>query len=80
MTVRKLTWRGIIARRLARHHLSKPAPRAKLVDVVAEVCGIHAQVMPSAELSLGLRIADFRKRDLDSALWETRVLVKAYGI
>ncbi|TME39481.1 MAG: winged helix DNA-binding domain-containing protein, partial [Chloroflexi bacterium] len=36
--------------------------------------------MPSAELSLGLRIADFRKRDLDSALWETRVLVKAYGI
>ena len=80
MAVRKLTWRGVIARRLVRHHLTKPAPLAKLVDVVGEVCGIHAQVMPSAELSLGLRIAGFRKRDLDSALWETRVLVKAYGI
>ena len=80
MAVRKLTWRGVIARRLARHHLTKPAPLAKLVDVVGEVCGIHAQVMPSAEISLGLRLAGFGKRDLDDALWKKRALVKTYGI
>ena len=75
-----LTWKTALARRVARHHLLRPAPRARLVDVVSEVCGIHAQVMPSAELSLGLRIARFGARDLADALWERRELVKIYGL
>jgi len=77
---RRLTWNAVIARRLARHSLITPAPRTKLVDVVARVCGIHAQVMPSAEISLGLRIRGFTRVDLDDALWQKRELVKAYGI
>ena len=75
-----LTWKAVIARRLERHHLLTPAPQGKLADVVAEVCGIHAQVLPSAEIALGLRIRDFAKKDLDAALWKERTLVKAYGI
>ena len=75
-----LSWDAVFARRLARHHLLRPAPRARLADVVSELCGIHAQVIPSAELSLGLRIVGFRARDLADALWERRELVKIYGL
>src|SRR5687767_12821197 len=78
--MRRLTWRAVLSRRLARHHLLKPAPRAKLADVVADVCGIHAQVMMSAEISLGLRVAGLTKKEFDAALWEKRELVKTYGI
>ena len=48
--------------------------------MVSELCGIHAQVMPSAEMSLGLRVARFTARDLADALWERRELVKIRGI
>ena len=75
-----LTWKAALSRRIARHHLARPAPRARLADVVSELCGIHAQVMPSAELSLGLRVARFTARDLADALWERRELVKIYGL
>ena len=78
--VSRITWKSVIARRLVRHHLLRPAPKTDLVDVVADVCGIHAQVWPSAEISLGLRIANFTRRDLDVSLWEKRELVKAHGI
>jgi hypothetical protein len=77
---RGLSWKSVIARRLARHRLDAAAPRAKLVDVVSDVCGIHAQVMPSAEISLGLRIRDFTRAHLHDALWVKRELVKTYGI
>src|SRR2546423_1225166 len=43
------------------------------------MCGIHAQVMPSAELSLGLRVRGLTARSLGDALWKTRELVKTYG-
>ena len=75
-----LTWNAALTRRLARHHLLRPAPRSRLADVVSELCGIHAQVMPSAEVSLGLRIARFTARDLADSLWERRELVKIFGL
>ncbi|OLC53569.1 MAG: hypothetical protein AUH85_13925 [Chloroflexi bacterium 13_1_40CM_4_68_4] len=75
-----MQWPSVLARRLARHHLLRPAPRTSLADVVGALCGIHAQVMPSAELSLGLRIRGFTHEDLDDALWRRRELVKTYGI
>jgi hypothetical protein len=28
-----------------------------MVEVVGAVCGIHAQMMPAAELSVGIRVA-----------------------
>lgn len=78
--MRSLSWNEVLARRLARHHLLKPAPRLKLAEVVGDVCGIHAQVMPSAEISLGLRVKGFTKKQLDVALWDRREIVKTYGI
>ncbi|MDQ2953223.1 MAG: winged helix DNA-binding domain-containing protein [Chloroflexota bacterium] len=78
--MRKLTWDAIIARRLSRHHLVKPAARAKIADVVGDVCGIHAQVMTSAYHSLGLRIVGITRVDIDAGLWERRELVKTFGV
>jgi hypothetical protein len=65
---------------VARSHLLEPAPRQQLVEVVRDVCGIHAQVMGAAELSLCARVADVTQDDVRAALWETRVLVKTWTI
>ena len=75
-----LTWDQVRARRLARHYLRRPAPRDQVVDVVRAVCGIHAQVMSSAELSLGLRVSGLTRQELATELWERRRLVKTYGL
>ena len=75
-----LTWGQVWTYRLARHSLPAPAPVADLAAVTGAVCGIHAQVMPAAELSLGIRLAAGTKRDVQAALWEKRSLIKTYGI
>jgi len=80
VVTRRLSWGEVWGRRLARHFLVEPAPRERLVDVVGAVCGIHAQVMPSAEISLGLRVAGCARADLRTELWERRSLVKTYGL
>jgi hypothetical protein len=51
-----------------------------MVDVARSVCGIHAQMMPAAEISLGIRAAGITRQDVRAALWEERSLVKTYGI
>src|SRR5579859_4980023 len=80
MAMRAWTWRAVGARRLARHALLAPAPAARLVEVAGAVCGVHAQVMPAAEVSLGMRVAGVTRQDIRAALWETRRLVKTYGL
>jgi hypothetical protein len=52
----------------------------RLQDVVGQVCGIHAQVMASAELSLGLRVRHITRDEVAAALWRDRTLVKTYGL
>jgi Winged helix DNA-binding domain len=74
------TWRQVWQRRLDRHWLREPAPAERMLDVAADVCGIHAQVMPSAELSLGLRVRGIARADIRAALWQDRTLVKTYGL
>jgi uncharacterized protein YcaQ len=74
-----MRWDQVLARRLARHHLATPVARKDLVDLVGAICGIHAQVMPSAELSLGLRVRGLTAKGLADALWKSRELVKTYG-
>jgi hypothetical protein len=44
------------------------------------VCGIHAQVGASAELSLGLRVRDITRQHVRRALVDERTLVKTYGL
>ena len=66
--------------RLRRHWLAAGAPADQMLDVVGGVCGIHAQVTASAELSLGLRVAGINRQDIRDALWKDRILVKTYGL
>jgi hypothetical protein len=82
--VTSLTWAEVSARRLERHALSAPAPGARPAsaspaNVVAAICGAHAQVMSAAELSVGLRIPGSTRVDVRRALWEERTLVKTRG-
>jgi hypothetical protein len=75
-----VTWAQVRARRLARHSLTTRAARDRLIDVVRETCGIHAQVMAAAELSLAARVDGLVRQDVHDALWRDRSLVKAWTI
>jgi hypothetical protein len=75
-----LTWEEVRARRLRRSHLAERAPAERLIDVVRDVCGIHAQVMGSAELQLAARVEGITSAAVRDALWERRSLVKAWTI
>jgi hypothetical protein len=77
--VKSLTWKEVWGRRLARHALLAPRPKEELVEVVRDVCGIHAQVMPAAELSIGIRTIGVTRQDVQAELWQRRRLVKAHG-
>ena len=76
----ELTWDEVRVRRLARSHLVDRAPAERLVEVVREVCGIHAQVMGSAELQLAARVDGITQADVRAALWERRELVKTWTL
>ena len=78
--LRRLTWEQVRARRLARHHLAKPASRTRLVEVVREVGGIHAQVLSAAELALSARVRGLTQEHVSRALWEDRTLVKTWTL
>ena len=78
--MQSLTWAQVWTYRLARHALLTPAPAADLATVAGTVCGIHAQIMPAAELSLGIRVAGSTRQDVRAALWEHKSLVKTTGI
>jgi hypothetical protein len=65
---------------VARSHLLKRAPPRQLAGVVRDVCGIHAQVMGSAELSIAARVDGITQEDVRAELWEKRSLVKAWTI
>ena len=48
-------------------------------EIARAVCGVHAQVLSAAEVSLALRIDGATRADVRHALWEDRSLVKTYG-
>ncbi|OZB92358.1 winged helix DNA-binding domain-containing protein [Paenibacillus sp. XY044] len=75
----RLTWTEICARRLERHGLSASLEGIPFAQVASTLCGIHAQVMSAAELSIGLRTAAAKREHIHDALWSERSLVKAFG-
>jgi hypothetical protein len=75
----RMTWAEVCARRIERHALSAPSQAGRPAEVVSAMCGAHAQVMPAAELSIGLRIAGATREDVRGALWSERSLVKTRG-
>lgn len=74
-----MSWAQVCARRLDRHALSAPSRDARPADIVAAMCGAHAQVLSAAELSIGLRIAGITRAEVRDALWTERSLVKTFG-
>ena len=64
--------------RFARSHLARRVQAEQLVEVVRDVCGIHAQVMGSAELQLAVRVDGITQADVREALWERRTLAKTW--
>jgi len=74
-----LTQAQVTGRRLARNYLLEPAPAERLVDVVAGVCGIQAQVPAAAELGISARVAGITRQDVRDALLEKRTLVRTTG-
>ncbi|HEX6685480.1 MAG TPA: winged helix DNA-binding domain-containing protein [Candidatus Limnocylindrales bacterium] len=73
----EMTWEQACSRRLARHALIEPDE--SLAEVAGRVCGVHAQVMPAAEVALGVRTAGVTRKDVRAALWEDGTLVKTFG-
>jgi hypothetical protein len=76
----RLGWAQVIAWRAARHHLVERAPAKATLEVVADIAGLHAQVMSSAELTLATRVDDPSPDAVRHALWEERSLVKTWAM
>ncbi len=51
----ELSWPQVHAFRMARHHLTKRAPKKDLALVVGDIGGAQAQVMSAAELQVAVR-------------------------
>jgi len=75
-----LSWEQALAWRLGRHHLLHRAAPPDLVRVAGDICGLHAQLMSSAELSAWARVEGLQRGALDHALWERRELVKLWAM
>ncbi|MET9447134.1 winged helix DNA-binding domain-containing protein [Streptomyces cinerochromogenes] len=82
---RSLTWSQVAAWRLRRHHLvdplTAPDPGDAVEGVASALCGVHAQVMSSAEQAVAART---RLPDagaaVRAALWDDRRLVKTWAM
>jgi len=79
LTPASLAWSEVTARRMARHALTEPASDLGPADIARVLCGVHAQVLSAAELSIGRRIAGATRADVLRALWEDRTLIKTFG-
>jgi hypothetical protein len=75
-----VSWKQVVARRLARHHLVERAASEQFVSVVHDLGGVHAQVQASAELQLAARVDGVTQQDVREALWRDRTLVKAWTL
>jgi hypothetical protein len=75
----RLSWAEACARRLDRHALSAPWQTAGPADAVGAMCAAHAQVMSAAEWSVGLRLAEITRREVQDALWTQHSLIRTYG-
>lgn len=76
----ELTWDQVRPWRLHRSHLDRRAPRRKLLQVVSDICAVHAQVQSAAELSLWARVEDLTPEDVRDALWRRRTLVRSWSM
>jgi hypothetical protein len=78
--MQKLSWQAAAAWRVGRHHLDERAPAGSMLAVASRLCGLHAQLMSSAELSVWARVEGLDRREVQRALWEDRTLVKTWAM
>jgi hypothetical protein len=76
----KLTWARAAAWRIRRHHLHQRAPSGSMLAVASRLCGLHAQLMSSAELTVWARVEDLDRSAVQRALWEDRTLIKTWAM
>src|SRR5438876_8939721 len=74
------TWDEVRARRLGRSSLVERPPADRIVDATHDLGGVHAQVQASAELQLAARLDGLTQADVREALWQRRLLVKAWTL
>ena len=75
-----VSWEAVRRWRMERHHLTSRVPGDRWLDVVRDICGLHAQVASSATLSLAARVRDVDESTLERACWEERSLVKTWAV
>lgn len=68
-----------LARRLQRHSLAAPLRNAHPADAAAAMCGVHAQILSAAELSIAIRTTNVTHSDISDALWKDHTLIKTFG-
>ncbi len=51
-----------------------------MLEVVSEICGLHAQLMSSVELTLWARLEGLEAEEVKRALWDERGLVKTWAM
>jgi hypothetical protein len=78
--MQKITWTQAAVWRLRRHYLHERAPAGSLLVVASRLCGLHAQLISSAELSAWARIEDLDRQAVQRSLWEDRTLVKTWAM
>lgn len=76
----KLTWADAARWRARQHFLYKRAPAGSLLKVASRLCGLHAQVLSSAELTAWARVERLGPRAVPKALWQDRTLVKTWAM
>ncbi len=74
----ELTWEQASAWRAHKHHLYERAEKSQMLRVVRQLCGVQAQVMSAAELTLWVRVQDVKSHDVQNALWQDKTLVKGW--
>jgi uncharacterized protein YcaQ len=75
-----LSWAGALAWRDARQGLERRADASDWLHVVSRICGLHAQVQSSAELTLWARVDDLDPGAVSRALWSDRTLVRTWAM
>jgi len=75
----ELTLDQALALRLRRQRLDARAAPEETLGVVARLCGLHAQLTSSAELTLWARVEGLDRDAVARALWEERSLVKTWA-
>src|SRR3954453_22984347 len=71
-----MQWESVLAWRVRRQHLAQRAEDP--LAVISDICGLHAQVMSSAQLTLHARVEDPPAGE--TLLWESRTLVKTWAM